>query len=104
MKQTSTALSPVTDRIEILDIIRGFALVGILFANILSWSGIKFLPYEDILELGNAEVDAELYQYLKFFVDTKFYTLFSLLFGVGFYFNNAYGRWLVTNKGDVFAR
>jgi len=80
------------ERVIFLDVLRGFALVGILFANILSWSGIKFIPYEDIIELGNAEVDAELYQYLKFFVDTKFYTLFSLLFGVGFYlqiFKNA---------------
>jgi uncharacterized protein len=73
------------DRVVFLDILRGFALVGILFANILSWSGIKFIPYEDIMELGNLKVDKELYQYLKFFVDTKFYTLFSLLFGVGFY-------------------
>lgn len=73
------------DRVVFLDILRGFALVGILFANILSWSGIKFIPYEDIMELGNLKVDQALYQYLKFFVDTKFYTLFSLLFGVGFY-------------------
>ncbi len=73
------------DRVIFLDVLRGFALVGILFANILSWSGIKFIPFEDIIELGNAKVDQELYQYLKFFVDTKFYTLFSLLFGVGFY-------------------
>lgn len=73
------------ERVIFLDVLRGFALVGILFANILSWSGIKFIPFEDIIELGNAETDAEIYQYLKFFVDTKFYTLFSLLFGVGFY-------------------
>lgn len=73
------------ERVIFLDVLRGFALVGILFANILSWSGIKFLPYVDIVELGNADVDQDLYQYLKFFVDTKFYTLFSLLFGVGFY-------------------
>jgi uncharacterized protein len=81
----STQPTKAKERIIFLDVLRGFALVGILFANILSWSGIKFIPYEDIIELGNAEVDAEIYQYLKFFVDTKFYTLFSLLFGVGFY-------------------
>jgi uncharacterized protein len=73
------------ERVIFLDVLRGFALVGILFANILSWSGIKFIPFEDIMELGNIETDETLYQYLKFFVDTKFYTLFSLLFGVGFY-------------------
>jgi len=38
------------ERVIFLDVLRGFALVGILFANILSWSGIKFIPYEDIIE------------------------------------------------------
>ena len=84
-EQSSKQPTKAKDRVIFLDVLRGFALVGILFANILSWSGIKFIPFEDIIELGNAETDAELYQYLKFFVDTKFYTLFSLLFGVGFY-------------------
>lgn len=45
------------ERVVFLDVLRGFASVGILFANILSWSGIKFLPFEDIIDLGNAEVD-----------------------------------------------
>jgi uncharacterized protein len=73
------------ERVVFLDILRGFALMGILFANILSWSGLKFLPIEDIIKLGNIEVDRQIYHYLKFFVDTKFYTIFSILFGVGFY-------------------
>lgn len=30
------------------------------------------------------EVDTQIYDYLKFFIDTKFYTIFSLLFGIGF--------------------
>ncbi len=75
---------PVTKRIVLLDVIRGFALVGILFANILSWSGIKFLPIDTIKSFGNFTADATIYHYLKFFVDTKFYTIFSLLFGIGF--------------------
>lgn len=77
-------IAPVTKRIELLDIIRGFALVGIIYANILSWSGLKFLPIESIKALGNFEMDVQLYRNLKFFVDTKFYTIFSLLFGIGF--------------------
>jgi uncharacterized protein len=67
-----------------LDVLRGFALVGILFANILSWSGIKFMPIEEIRALGDFKIDVFLYKLLKFFVDTKFYTIFSLLFGIGF--------------------
>jgi len=77
-------LKPTTKRIELLDVIRGFALIGILYANILSWSGIKFLPFPEIKALGNLAVDTQLYNILKFFVDTKFYTIFSLLFGIGF--------------------
>ena len=77
-------LVPVTKRIILLDVIRGFALVGILFANILSWSGIKFLPFDTIKSFGNFTGDSTIYHYLKFFVDTKFYTIFSLLFGIGF--------------------
>ena len=84
-KHKTSQPTKAKERVVFLDVLRGFALVGILFANILSWSGIKFIPFEDIIELGNAEVDSEIYQCLKFFVDTKFYTLFSLLFGVGFY-------------------
>lgn len=80
----NSGISPVVNRIELLDVIRGFALVGILFANILSWSGIKFLPFDVIESFGNLEVDTKLYRILKFFVDTKFYTIFSLLFGIGF--------------------
>ncbi len=83
--QSKSQPTKAKERVVFLDILRGFALVGILFANILSWSGIKFLPFENIIDLGNADVDAKLYQYIKFFVDTKFYTIFSLLFGVGFY-------------------
>jgi len=82
--QNNESLAPVANRIELLDVIRGFALVGILFANILSWSGIKFLTFDIIESFGNMEVDAKLYRILKFFVDTKFYTIFSLLFGIGF--------------------
>jgi uncharacterized protein len=82
----STQIKPTQskNRIVFLDVLRGFALIGILYANILSWSGLKFLPLEDIRAMGNIEIDTMLYRLLKFFVDTKFYTIFSLLFGIGF--------------------
>ncbi len=72
------------ERLVILDVLRGFALVGILYANILSWSGIKFMLISDIQDLGDFSSDVFLYKLLKYFVDTKFYTIFSLLFGIGF--------------------
>ncbi len=82
----ATTIKPTStkERLVILDVLRGFALMGILFANILSWSGIKFLPIEEIKNLGDFTTDVFLYHLLKYFVDTKFYTIFSILFGIGF--------------------
>ena len=82
---TSAEPTKSKDRIIFLDVLRGFALSGILFANILSWSGYKFLPTAALLKLGNTVYDNQLYFILKFFIDTKFYTIFSILFGIGFY-------------------
>ena len=73
-----------SERLVVLDVLRGFALVGILFANILSWSGIKFMLISDIQNLGDFHIDVMLYKLLKYFVDTKFYSIFSILFGIGF--------------------
>ncbi len=72
------------ERLVVLDVLRGFALVGILYANLLSWSGLKFMLISDIQALGDFSTDVFFYNLLKYFVDTKFYTIFSLLFGIGF--------------------
>ena len=81
----NTQPTAAKDRIVFLDVLRGFALTGILFANILSWSGYKFIPLEIAETYGNTETEAAIYYFLKFFIDTKFYTIFSILFGIGFY-------------------
>ena len=72
-------------RIEVIDALRGFAILGIILANILSWSGIKFMPFSEIERWPNLEIDLLVYNLNGIFVDTKFYTIFSLLFGIGFY-------------------
>lgn len=78
--------APVTaaERIDLLDGLRGFALFGILLANILYWSGWLFLPHDRAIALSGETqfaVDAFLH---KLLIDGKFYTIFSLLFGLGF--------------------
>ena len=80
-------IAPVAkkNRIEILDVIRGFAIFGIIIANIQSWSGYKFIPFEQLQNLNYYDLNAMLKYLFMFFIDTKFYTLFSILFGVGFY-------------------
>ena len=73
------------NRVEILDVIRGFAIFGIIIANIQSWSGYKFIPFEMMATLPYYDYNEILKYLFMFFIDTKFYTLFSLLFGIGFY-------------------
>lgn len=72
------------ERIEILDGLRGFALFGILLANILYWSGWGAMTEEQRVAFAGTETVLWQYRFHHFFVDGKFYTIFSLLFGVGF--------------------
>ncbi|MCK5775910.1 MAG: DUF418 domain-containing protein [Bacteroidales bacterium] len=72
-------------RVEVIDALRGFAILGILLANILSWSGVKFLPFTEIQQWPSFELDLFIYHLNGFLIDTKFYTIFSLLFGIGFF-------------------
>ncbi len=78
-----TAL-PVRERIAALDVLRGFAVAGILFANVMSMFGVMFLPDERAAALPSAAADhvATLFEHV--FIKGKFYSIFSLLFGIGF--------------------
>jgi len=73
------------NRVEVIDALRGFAILGILLANILSWSGLKYTAISDLKLLPSFDIDLLIYHLNGVFVDTKFYTIFSLLFGIGFY-------------------
>ena len=83
---TNISPSKGSNRVEVIDALRGFAILGILLANIMSFSGFKFLPLDEIKADPNFELDLLVYKMNAIFVDTKFYTIFSLLFGIGFYF------------------
>jgi len=78
-------IAPTKNRVEILDVVRGFAIFGIIIANIQSWSGYKFIPFDLLQTLPYYDYNETLKYLFMFFIDTKFYTLFSLLFGIGFY-------------------
>ncbi|UGQ46977.1 DUF418 domain-containing protein [Massilia endophytica] len=79
------ALSPTAggERIEALDVVRGFALIGILIMN------VEFFN-RPISELGSGiaasrtGLDLIVAYIAQFFVTGKFWTIFSLLFGMGF--------------------
>ena len=80
-----TSVGPVktAERIQILDILRGFAIFGILAVNIAGFASPAFLPgyeYPDNLPWYD-ELTEGLVQFLA---ESKFYTIFSFLFGLGF--------------------
>jgi uncharacterized protein len=74
-----------TKRIEIIDILRGFALLGIIFMNMSFFSGYAYMPFEDLKHITNFPLDEKLHTFLEIIVTGKFYTIFSILFAVGFY-------------------
>ena len=78
--------SPVkpSERYVILDALRGFALIGICLANYPEFSLYTFQPAEVAAAMPSAGVDRVVRFLQLVFVDGKFYTLFSLLFGIGF--------------------
>src|SRR5262245_35596675 len=73
------------ERIPLLDALRGFALCGILVINIKVFSGfgLSLDAFPDAAaRLGPGTDSVELLT--KWFVDGKFYSIFSFLFGLGF--------------------
>lgn len=73
-----------SERYAILDVLRGLALLGIALANFPEFSLYSFLPVEAAGGMPTAGID-RIVRYLQYiFIDGKFYTIFSLLFGIGF--------------------
>lgn len=81
---TAAGGASASERIDLIDALRGFALLGILLANINYWGGWLFMsPAQRIALAGLAQADWASFLE-KLLIDGKFYTLFSLLFGLGF--------------------
>lgn len=72
------------ERSALLDALRGWALLGIMLANMMVFSGFVFMPDEQRGTLPLAGFDDALELFLEWLVIGKFYALFSLLFGIGF--------------------
>ena len=87
------------ERFAILDVLRGLALLGIVLANFPEFALWTFLSGDEQVALPTAEVD-RVVRYLQYLlVDGKFYTIFSLLFGIGFSLILAhYGRRLFVRR------
>lgn len=79
----STPVSP-SERFEILDVLRGLAILGILLLNISAFSGVEFMSPAQKAGVWGAEYERSARVLVNWFVHGKFYSLFSFLFGVGF--------------------
>ena len=85
-KRSQNPQGPTTakERHVILDALRGLALLGIALANFPEFALWTFLSADEQQTMTTAVID-EVVRYLQYLlVDGKFYTIFSLLFGVGF--------------------
>ncbi len=80
----SSTAGPQTDRSDILDVLRGFALLGIFIANSAGFALYLFMDDAAREALPTHASDKWINYLLTAFVDGKFYSLFSLLFGIGF--------------------
>ena len=78
---TQTTLGPVQaqERIQTIDIIRGFALLGITVVNFTVDTG-----HVSPIEGRTAIVDQLFYWPIKLFMDDKFMDIYCFLFGLGF--------------------
>jgi uncharacterized protein len=74
----------LAERYPLLDILRGFALLGVLLDNLFAFTGWGFQKMDQWQKLPTWPADG-LFGFLELaFVNGKFYSLFSLLFGIGF--------------------
>ena len=78
-------LGPVRqeERYVLMDVVRGFALFGVLAANMRSFNA-PIAEYDHIGRLFPGRLDVLAQTLLDIFISGKFYTLFAFLFGLGF--------------------
>jgi uncharacterized protein len=79
------ALAPITvrERIEALDVIRGIALIGIFLMNV-EWFTRPIAELGTGVDVTQTGLSYAASWFIYTFVQGKFWTMFSLLFGMGF--------------------
>ncbi|WP_312113561.1 DUF418 domain-containing protein [Brevibacillus reuszeri] len=92
----NTTLAATNQRIHTLDAVRGFALMGIVLVNIL-----PLLQTQNPLP---GSPDAWMYYFLNFAVESRFFVIFSILFGVGFHLFISRAKAKGANSTALFIR
>ena len=71
------------NRIHSLDLLRGFAVLGILIMNITSFSQIGMAYMNPTIGAGLEGYNQYFHAFNFIFADTRFMSIFSILFGAG---------------------
>jgi len=74
-----------TQRLQIVDALRGFALLGVYWANLNVFSGLALLSGAPLAAMTASPIDAAAHFLELFLIENKFMGLFSFLFGVSFW-------------------
>src|SRR3982751_2676704 len=88
----------LSERIDIIDVLRGLAVCGILIGNMQWLSGYGMMP--PALAEHAPLTDRATHFLVHFFVEGKFYSIFSFLFGFGFALQIARAE----DRGDTEAK
>jgi uncharacterized protein len=102
----TTPMAPVgeSERIASLDVLRGFALFGILVMNMQVFA----LPIGDFLDpspaINGPRAEAYMWGMTKWLFEYKFMSLFSLLFGAGFMVQLLRAQQRGAKHGPVYVR
>ena len=83
-----------SNRLEVVDALRGFALLGVLFANI---------PFGGNPPIESA-YDETIHLLYNFLISKKFITIFSMLFGFGFFIQFSRAKEKVINFNSYFLK
>ena len=73
------------NRIKLLDVFRGLAMVGVLLSNIVILSGYVFTPFVDLDNMHLAKLNSILNIVSMVIIKGKFYPMLMILFGAGLY-------------------
>ena len=81
--KTTNTPTEAQSRIVSLDILRGFALLGIFIMNMIAFAMVGANYLNPMAEGWLEGADKYAYQFSEIFANTKFMSLFSILFGAG---------------------
>ena len=102
MSKSQISPTSLQERIEILDVLRGLAVCGILIGNMQWFSGYGMMPPSVARQSPFA--DQITHFLVHFFVEGKFYSIFSFLFGFGFALQIARAEERGDLKASLFKR